>query len=63
MWISLIEAAQIVERGYSVLWRMALTRQLRSRREGSRWLVLRADVEKLRRRLREGEGATAGAAR
>jgi len=61
-WISLPEAARVVRRGYNVMWRLCLTGELRSKRQGARLFVNRADVLRLARRWREGERAEAGAA-
>lgn len=62
MWIPMTEGARLVPCGYQVLWRAALTGEVRSRRQGTRWLVWKPDVLKmrrLRRELRETAGAGA----
>lgn len=46
--LTIPEAAMALGVGYSVAWRLLLTRQLRGVRRGARWYVQRADVDGLR---------------
>jgi hypothetical protein len=61
-WLSIPEAARLMRRGYNVVYRLCLTGELRSQRQGARLFVNRGDVLRLVRRWREGERARVGAA-
>jgi len=61
-WMSIPETASLMRRGYNVVYRLCLTGELRSERQGPRLFASRADVLRLARRWRESDRAKAGAA-
>ena len=57
MWVTIPEGCRLAKVHYQVVWRWALTGEVRGKRSGKRWLVLRADVLKMARQLRESATA------
>ena len=50
-WISLIAAAVKLRIPYGIVWRYAITGEIRAERRGSRWFVAEEDLAKIASQL------------